>query len=619
VRVECVLRAPSWVAVGLAALSVASPARGGLAPLKLEVVADRDDDDADGIPDAEEPYLPPAGRVDLVALPAALAGASIHPTSGAECVRVLSGGRPVPWGVPLPAGAWLEGVTPGRMSGFVVRASEQAPLEVGVFGVAFSDGKGMRVDLARSHASIERTPPARAEGGWDARYEDVDALRLILEDESGHDRGGVLSVESVGAKGARLDSLVGPALGPASCGQAAPGLSCEASLPLRFVVDEVDRQHPLVRDRSLRVELGGAVVVKKNGKKLQAVRVLGPRSSSVGPIGRLRASLRPMVVRVVPGGAPAIGGSEAGAVAALRAELALASAVWGQCGLTFGDPEALDVKIVDPPPSHLLSIGDDVGLPAEGGEIQFRIDGRRTIRVVTVRGENPRSVAARVARAVVTAGYAAIVSPNARIGPGADGSVDVSVRRIDGTLVALEPALPKSAVSTDPTLSVRIGFVDLSDGLQHFCDMDSAAGTLEERTLLKAVDDGDPSTIEILVVPFFTGGGRIGESFIGSDLSSVRNAVILDRAGIRARRSSLTLAHELGHVLFDLPGHPDDYGVDTPTLLMDSDASDASPFGPRRLAVEECARAVRESGPRGRVPLLVDWPLSPLAYPSTSP
>ncbi len=110
----------------------------------------------------------------------------------------------------------------------------------------------------------------------------------------------------------------------------------------------------------------------------------------------------------------------------------------------------------------------------------------------------------------------------------------------------------------------------------------------------------------------FAGGGRIGESFIGSDLSSVRNVVLLDRAGIRARKSSLTLAHELGHVLMDLPGHPDDYGVDTPTLLMDSDAADASPFGPRRITLEECARVVRQAGPKARVPLLVDWPVAPI-------
>ena len=206
----------------------------------------------------------------------------------------------------------------------------------------------------------------------------------------------------------------------------------------------------------------------------------------------------------------------------------------------------------------------------------------------------------------------AAVSPNARIAPGLGPSVDVSLRRRDGTLLAVDAG--GSKLSTDPTLSVRVGSVDLADGLQHFTDMDAVAGTLEERTLLKAIDDGDPATVEVVVVPLFAGGGRIGESFIGSDLSSVRNVVMLDRAGIRATKSSLTLAHELGHVLMDLPGHPDDYGIDTPTLLMDSDAADASPFGPRRIAIEECARVVRQAGPTARVPLLVDWPIGPIPY-----
>jgi hypothetical protein len=606
------------IGAALLTLSIHSPAFGAFASVKLEVVADRDDDDADGTPDSEEAFLPPAGRVDLVVLPPSLTGASIHPMGGAEHVRVLAAGRPVPWGTPLPVGAAVQGIGPGRMSGVIVRGGEQAPIEIGVSGIAFRDGAGKSVDAARSHASIERTPPERTEGGWDAHYDDGDALRLVLEEEEGYDPSGIVSVESVSARGIRLDQLLHPALGPSHCDAALSGLRCEASLPLRFVIDDVDRRHALVRDRSLRVELGGAVVVRKDGKKLQAIRVEGPRNSPIGPIGRLRATLRPIVVRVAPGGAPAIGGSEAGAVAALRAELALASAVWGQCGVTFGDPESEDVRIIDPPPPHLLAIGDDLGLPAEGGEIRLRIDVKKTIVVRTQRGASPTAVALDVSLAVTQAGYVAVLSPNARIGPGANGSVDISVRRPDGSLVALEPGLPGPLLSTDPSLSVRIGAVDLSDGLQHFGDMDSSAGTLEERTLLKAVDDGDPRTIEIFVVPFFGGGGRIGESFIGSDLSSVRNVVLLDRAGIRARRSSLTLAHELGHVLLDLPGHPDDYGVDTPTWLMDSDASDASPFGPRRLAVEECARMMRESGPAGRAPLLADWPLKPVVYAAVS-
>jgi hypothetical protein len=238
------------------------------------------------------------------------------------------------------------------------------------------------------------------------------------------------------------------------------------------------------------------------------------------------------------------------------------------------------------------------------------------VSVAVARGSIPDRVAADLAQALERVGFVPIISPNARIAPGASGSVDVLVRRHDGQLATVEPIKPGAPVTSDATLAVRIGSVDLSDGLQHFGDMDSVAGTLEERTLLKSVDDGDPHTVEVVVVPSFTGGGRIGESFIASDLSSLRNVVLLDRAGVRARRSSLTLAHELGHVLLDMPGHPDDYGIDTPTLLMDSDASDASPFGPRRLTIDECERVVRQAGPKARLPLLVDWPIGALAYPA---
>ena len=55
---------------------------------------------------------------------------------------------------------------------------------------------------------------------------------------------------------------------------------------------------------------------------------------------------------------------------------------------------------------------------------------------------------------------------------------------------------------------------------------------------------------------------------------------------------------------------PDDYGVDRPSDLMDADAADPSVFGPRRLSIEECERAVRQSGPKTATPLLSSWPLT---------
>jgi hypothetical protein len=581
--------------------------------LHVQVWADRDDDDENGVPDGEQGALPPAARVDLVPLDKSLVGATLQVVSGGEHARlVLPQVGPRPWGV-LSGPAWIQGLSPGRVELVAHRPRGVTRVTIDVRGIDLRSGTGEVVDMARSHASLDRTTPSRIEGPPDAPYDDPDALRVGLavpDDGSGLDGDKAIAVESVSSLGTRLDVLPRLPLAPAPCARPYAGVRCWASPPLRLVIDDVDRSHPLVADRSIKAELGGAIVLRDAGRKAQMIRVLGPRTSPVGPIGRLLATLRPFVVRVTAGGAPAIGGTDAGAVDALRTELSAASAIWGQCGVTFGDARSIDVRTVDPPPSHLVAIGDDLGVAASGGEIRLRVEGK-TLSVSTSPGESPDRVASDLARQVEKSGLVAVVSPNARIGPGLSPSVDVSVRRKDGALCAVD-TVPGVPLSTDPTLSVRIGSVDLSDGLQHFTDMDAMAGTLEERKLLKAFDDGDPRSIEVVVVPLFAGGGRIGESFIGSDLSSVRNVVLLDRAGIRARKSSLTLAHELGHVLMDLPGHPDDYGVDTPTQLMDSDAADASPFGPRRITLDECARVVRQAGPAARVPLLTEWPITPL-------
>ncbi len=574
----------------------------------LVLVADRDDDDADDRPDGEADALPPAGRVDLLTLDARYAGATLSPQSGAGSARVLVSGKPLAWGERVPAGAQLQGLVPGHASVLVHTKSRDWTLALDVHGVGLRDGEKKPVDLARERASIERTPPARvALDDADRTYDDPDALRVFVTSPEGTSLGAV-SVDSVSADGVSLDLLRDVKMLSVACGEGgAAGALCSASAPLRLVIDDVDRNHPLVATRSLRGEVGGALVVRDGaGKKLQAIRVAGPRKSSAGAIGRHRLTIRPVVMRLTAGGAPAVGSTDAGAIAALRAELALASATWGQCGISFGPITQMDVKVVSPPPAYLVAIGDDVGMPASGGLVRLRIEGR-VVEVTTKKGWSTRQVALELQRAAEKGSVSATLSENARIGPGAAPSVDVAMKRKDGQFANVE-----LVSNTDATLAVNVGAVDLTDGLQHFGDTDSVAGTIEERALVKAVDDGDPRTIELIVIPFFSGGGRIGESFIASDGSSMRNVVIIDRAGVRARRTSLTLAHELGHVILDEPGHPDDYGVDTPTLLMDSDASDSSPFGPRRLTVDECARAIRQSGPSARLPLLTEWKLAPL-------
>jgi hypothetical protein len=580
---------------------------------RITLIADLDDDDADQRPDGQGELVAPAARVDAVTLEPRFVGATLSPARGREHARLLANGKLLGWGERLPAGAQLQGLSPGRAV-LVARwpNGREAGVAVDVHAVGMRDGQKRAVDMAAAHASLQRTPPARIDlDDVEQTIDDPDALRVVVS--SPEDAAlGPITVESIGADGGSLDSTGDVRLVRTSCGsENGAGLTCVASAPLRFVIDDVDRRHPLVNSRSIKAEVGGAIVVRDaKGKKLQGIRVAGPRQSAAGPIGRYRVTIRPIVMRLAPGGAPSVGGNDAGAVAAIRQELAVASATWGQCGISFGPTTQMDVKVVSPPPPYLVAIGDDVGLPASGGDVRLRVEGK-LLTFTTKKGWSTRQAALELQRVAEKAGFKAALSENARISSGAAPSVDVALRRSDGQLATAE-----LLSSADSTMSISVGAVDLSDGLQHFGDTDSVAGTLEERALVKSVDDGDPRTIEVIVVPFFGGGGRIGESFIGSDGSSMRNVVIIDRAGVRARRTSLTLAHELGHVILDEPGHPDDYGIDTPTLLMDSDASDASPFGPRRLPVDDCARAVRQSGPGARIPLLTEWKLGPLKYPT---
>jgi hypothetical protein len=44
-------------------------------------------------------------------------------------------------------------------------------------------------------------------------------------------------------------------------------------------------------------------------------------------------------------------------------------------------------------------------------------------------------------------------------------------------------------------------------------------------------------------------------------------------------------------------------------MLMDADAADPTIFGPRRISVDECERAIVQSGPAAPIPLLTPWPL----------
>jgi len=411
-------------------------------------------------------------------------------------------------------------------------------------------------------------------------------------------------------KGSGLDAMEEVKLAPHACPLGHPQEKCWATVPLRLTPDRLDRDYASARERSLEVALGGTLQVQSEGQRLARFVVGAPHSSAFSRIERLSARLRVRILRVTPGGAPAIGGDVPTALRVAQAEVATASRLWAQCGIDLEGPKGADIAVVDPPETAMLAIGCDAGLPASGGQVAFDVAGR-SVRVITHEGDTPGLVARRVARSLEAIGLRPAISPNPRTNAGVSGAVDLLLR--GGS--AKFGVTPNQPLSSDPSLPVCLGEVDLGDGLSHFVETDANAGTLEERALVKAFADGDPATIEVFVVPSFDQSGRIGESFIDDEGAAIQNAVIIDRAAVRAGPRSYALAHEIGHILLDMPGHPDDYGVDQSSSLMDSDAADASVFGPRRLSLADCERALRESGPDARIPLLEPWPLTEKARP----
>jgi hypothetical protein len=375
---------------------------------------------------------------------------------------------------------------------------------------------------------------------------------------------------------------------------------------LRLVSDSTDESAPGVSGQLLRVRLRDRieVVVGLDGRELQQTARVGRPGRNGGPRAALRGRLRMAVLRAAPGGAPVLGADDQEATTLARSQVEIANEIWAQCFVSFGPPEASEVRVVDPPPPALLAVADIDGLPASGGgAIVFRANGVRIGPIVTRAAASPETTAREVARALSQRGFSAEVSVNPRTEPGAGPSADVVVRDGRGVPVTLSVD-PSAPLSSDAQQRVSIGAVDLSDGIQEFDNGLAAAGTLEERTLLKLLIDKDPTSIDVLLINHFVNRDRQGEAFIEADGSSTSNALIFDRNAVRYDRQAWVQAHELGHVLLDEAFHPDSIGSDQPWLLMDADAQRGRVTGPKRLRPEDCARVRRRSGP-GAHPVLL--------------
>jgi hypothetical protein len=201
------------------------------------------------------------------------------------------------------------------------------------------------------------------------------------------------------------------------------------------------------------------------------------------------------------------------------------------------------------------------------------------------------------------------VTENLSTRGGAGRSADVLVETRSGAFVTID-AQPDLPLSSDTRQSLRVGSVDLGDGLQEFDNMTAQVGSLEERTLIKALSDDDPASIDVFVVNQFTSATRQGEAFIAEPPGPITNTVVIDRNGLRHAPLAWTFAHELGHVLMNDPLHPDNVGPDRPWLLMDADSGRGTVDGPKRLRPQDCQR-MRDVASRAHHPLLLPFDQEP--------
>jgi len=377
---------------------------------------------------------------------------------------------------------------------------------------------------------------------------------------------------------------------------------------VRLVADDTDARARGAETRTLRVALRDVVSVKYEAgpRSLTAELRVSHPGDSERPEAARQARVHVHVLRASPEGMPVIGRTPAEALAMMRRQLSAANEIWLQCNLSFGEPAEAAMEVVSPPPPTLLSVANEDGLPARGaGELRFRIDGHKIGPIRTREGAPPVETARDIARAIDAAGFHATVTENLSTRSGAGPSADVLVRTHAGALVTIEPMVG-FPLSSDLRQRLSIGKVDLGDGLQEFDNMTAQVGSLEERTLIKALADEDPQTIDVFVVNHFTAATRQGEAFIADPAGPITNTVIIDRNGLRHAPLAWTLAHELGHVLMNDPLHPDNIGPDRPWLLMDADSGRGTVDGPKRLRPQDCQR-MRDTAKRAKVPLLLPF------------
>ena len=481
----------------------------------------------------------------------------------------------------LPKGSWT--VDEGTSIVELGPASKPAKLAARQVGTAtlHTSGSVVHVTVAAGRFEVVAGLAAQrvffAGRNRDGTFADASSpLRAVLQVPRDRAVHGPLRVVSYDAAGAFVTEKFFPVEALVPCAEAA-GVRCLFSPLLHLVPESIEEQDAGSGELAVEARLGGRVTFAMGTEELASLPVCVEDGATCGYV----VVLKPLLVRAWPGGPTVFHGATGGEREAFRERIERVLRPWETCGIRASfEP----VRVVDPPADVLVSFGLPFGLLSDGREVLEVHRGKVTTTIAVPRALAPIDAAKFVQSALRPVGIASTLiarpwlaheeAPSAELAfPAAtSGALRVTVR---------EPG----------RLALEAVHVELRDGLEHFDDARATSGSQEERALLLPLLDGDSRTVDVVAVPFFSDGRRVGESFVALDDPSLVNVILVDRAGLAASRTSHVVAHELGHVLLRTGDHPDEGSRDTPRLLMDSDATDASRFGPRLITVDECARA----------------------------
>ncbi len=360
---------------------------------------------------------------------------------------------------------------------------------------------------------------------------------------------------------------------------------------LVLVAGVEDQSSPWLKDRALRAELGDLIQarVRIGGSKTGTwIMPVARPAHEKGPLAKKSLKLNTIVLRAFSKGPPIVGGDIDGARAVIEHQVNVLDEVFAQCAIKVGFEENCTVTVADPPGPCLLAVGQRFGLLSGGGHVRLKVNGKILGPWKIGAGYTPLQTARLLTHHLEDAGFSVQLSANGRLKKNAFGSADVLVRTPDGSLAEIEP-WSDMPLTTDNSQSLSIGKVALADGIDSYDQNNTVSGTLEERTLIKALAKQDDGVVDVFIINRFSRPDKQGESFIRASGSSIKNAVLVDLKALGRARQSYTLSHEVGHVLLDDLNHPDARGNPETSLLMHSRSSSAMD-GPKRLTQEECNR-----------------------------